>query len=420
MIKISKSRIEEKDSETYLIATITIPKEGTEAWKEFSKKGQSYSYIKEDYHLKNNKIDIWYKVSNKYGKYFCDDRNDGFVLGLIHYAMATGQDIESELPVSKKLLFNLNYILIPTFCNKYSGFKRIYVKAEGTDKMYKSEGKVGTGMSCGIDSLYTIYSINQNYVDKDYHINVLTFLDTGASHYVPHMPSKSSLEDINEEANKIHTNKMIRAKKVAEDLKLPLLEVRSNISDLYQGMFSPGNLYRNMSCILNLQKYFGKYYYSSAGYQIDNFIVDLQEDPANAEQLFTPLFSTEGLIVMSGGISRPRYIKTAELSDDKIAQKYLNVCNLDENCCSCGKCYRTLTTLETLGKLDKFSNVFNLDEYKKNRNKAYMWLVAYKKRDHFAKDIYEVAKKEKLIPKHIYIGGSIYSILLKIKDILKR
>lgn len=415
MIKISKSRIKEKDNETYLIATITISKEGINEWKKYTKKCPSYSYIKEDYHLENDKIDIWYKVSKEYGKYFCDDRNDGFVLGLIHYAMATGQDIESELPVSKKLLFNLNYILIPTFCNRYSGFKRIFVKAESIDKVYQSEGKVGTGMSCGIDSLYTVYSINQDYIDKDYQINVLTFLDTGASHYVPQISSTSSLDEINKEADKIHKNKLIKAKQVANDLHMPILEIRSNISDLYQGTFSMGQHYRNMSAILNLQKYFGKYYYSSGGVQIDDFQISLYKDPAHAEQLVTPLFSTEGLEVMVGGISRPRYVKTMELVNDKIAQRYLNVCNLDENCCECGKCYRTLLTLEALGELDKFKEVFDLEKYNKNRKKAYLWLVIDRKRDQFAIDIYKTAKSKKLIPISIEIKGRIYKLLIDIK-----
>ena len=419
MIKISKSRIEEKDNETYLIATITIPKEATESWKKFAKTCPSYSYIRDDYHLDDDEIDIWYKVNKKYGKFFCDDRNDGFVAAMILYAMVTGQDIESELPVSKKLLFNFNYILIPTFCNKYSGFKRIYVKATETDEVYKAAIGVGTGMSCGIDSFHTVYSINQDYVPKDYHINCLTFLDTGASHYLPHISQKASLEEINREADRIHRNKCEKAKNVAEEMKVPFIEVRSNLSDLYQGTFGPGQTYRNMSAILNLQKYFKIYYYSTAGYEIDYFEVSLYEDPASAEQLGTPLLSTDSLTVFPGGISRPRYIKTIELANDKIAQNYLNVCNLDENCGHCPKCYRTLITFETLGKLEKFAKVFDLEKYEKNRNKAYLWLAINRKKEHFAKDIYIVAKEKGLIPKSIEIKGEIYRILIKIRDKLK-
>ena len=415
MIHISKSKIEEKEKYTYLTATIEMPKEATDAWKKFALQCPSYTYIKADYALPDNKIDIWYRVDKEYEKYLCDDRNDGFVLALIHYAMATGQDIVSELPISQKLLFQLNYILIPTFCNRYSGFKRIFVQADETKDIYVTEGKVGTGMSCGIDSLYTVYSVNQDYIDTEYHINCLTFLDTGASHYIPHVSSNTPLEEINKVANKIHEHKIEKAREVATELGVPLLEVRSNLSDLYQGTFGPGNLYRNMSCILNLQKYFGKYYYSSAGYPIDDFHCDLNLDPANAEQLITPLFSTNSLEVISGGISRPRFVKTVELAEDKISQKYLNVCNLDKNCGHCPKCYRTLITLEILGKLEEFSECFDIEAYRKNRNPAYFWLVLNRKKEHFAIDIYKAAKEKKLVTKSMELKGRILGPFIHLK-----
>lgn len=36
------------------------------------------------------------------------------------------------------------------------------------------------------------------------------------------------------------------------------------------------------------------------------------------------------------------------------------------NCGVCKKCLRTLLPLEILGKLDKFSRVFNIEQYRKN------------------------------------------------------
>ena len=134
MIKIEKPRIENKEGKSYLIATVEIPKEATEKLKEFSNKGISYSYIRKDYHLENNKFDLWYQVPEEYGKYFCDDRVDGFVVAMLYYAMVTGENIETKFPVSKKLMFNLNDILIPTLCNKYTGIKKIYINRKRNNR----------------------------------------------------------------------------------------------------------------------------------------------------------------------------------------------------------------------------------------------------------------------------------------------
>lgn len=418
MIKISKSWIEKKDQHVYLMTTVEIPDEAIETWKKFTKKCDAYTYLKEDYTIENNKITLWYQVEEKYGSYFSLDRNDGFLIGMLYYAMATGQDIVSELPISSKLLFTLNYIVIPIFCSRYTDFKRIFIKADGIDTPCECLQKVGAGMSCGIDSLYTVHSLQENYINKEYQLTCLTFIDTGASHYLPHIPVTASLEEINKEADKIHQEKMKKAKEVAKELQMDFMEIRSNISDIYQGMFSQSHAYRNIGAVLALQKYFGKYYYSSSGYPITEFNPSLYLDPAHGEQVLIPSLSTDGLELICSGEARTRYIKTEELADDKIAQKYLNVCSLDENCGHCSKCYRTMLLLDVLGKLEEFKEVFDIEDYKRHKTKAYLWLMKNKKGDHFAREIYVNARKKKMIPIPTLILGEIYYLIVKIKRAL--
>jgi hypothetical protein len=63
-----------------------------------------------------------------------------------------------------------------------------------------------------------------------------------------------------------------------------------------------------------------------------------------------------------------RFDKTKFLSNSPEAKKYLNVCNASwANCGKCNKCVRTLLTLDALGCLDDFQVVFDLDEYRKNK-----------------------------------------------------
>jgi len=60
------------------------------------------------------------------------------------------------------------------------------------------------------------------------------------------------------------------------------------------------------------------------------------------------------------------------IADYPPAHQYLNVCvdHADDylsaqNCSICSKCLRTLITLESLNKLEAFSQVFDIEKYKK-------------------------------------------------------
>ena len=82
--------------------------------------------------------------------------------------------------------------------------------------------------------------------------------------------------------------------------------------------------------------------------------------------------------------------KTANIAGWDIAQKHLNVCIVPENgahnCSCCSKCMRTLMPLEAMGKLDEFSEVFDLDVYRKNSHKNKVMIMASYKKEGFATD----------------------------------
>lgn len=70
--------------------------------------------------------------------------------------------------------------------------------------------------------------------------------------------------------------------------------------------------------------------------------------------------------------------------------EHLNVCIVPENgahnCSCCSKCMRTLMPLEAMGKLDEFSEVFDLDVYRKNSHKNKVMIMASYKKEGFATD----------------------------------
>lgn len=79
--------------------------------------------------------------------------------------------------------------------------------------------------------------------------------------------------------------------------------------------------------------------------------------------------------------------KTLLLKDYEPAHRYLNVCvGTQESACNCGhcqKCIRTLVALDTLGILERFSKVFDIEEYKRHsywykcRLRYYYYASAY-------------------------------------------
>ena len=74
-------------------------------------------------------------------------------------------------------------------------------------------------------------------------------------------------------------------------------------------------------------------------------------------------------------------------------------------------------TIEMLGGLDKFSKVFDIDDYKKNNRKAHLWLLA-NKNDHYAKELNEEAKRLKIISTSEKIEARIRAVLRKFKPIV--
>jgi len=127
------------------------------------------------------------------------------------------------------------------------------------------------------------------------------------------------------------------------------------------------------------------------------------------ESLLCNSLSTESCtFVLSDYISRIE--KTQDIADLEIAHKYLDVCYNFNNCGHCIKCYRTLIVLDFLDKLDYFKPCFDVEAYKKDRVKAYAWLLLAKSGDPqgsetiFAKDIYRLGKiHNKTIPAAAYL-----------------
>lgn len=155
-----------------------------------------------------------------------------------------------------------------------------------------------------------------------------------------------------------------------------------------------------------IQSILSVYYYSSANpYNEFNMDVERFDDAAYRDLLTLSMASVSNFRFYSSGGGGGRYEKTKSLLDFEPTYKYLNVCvESIDNCSTCFKCIRTMLTLDALGVLDKFSAVFNIDEYYRNRfvYLKQLYVGAKYQDDVFLQEIYPFLKKE-------------YTISLKLK-----
>lgn len=306
---------------------------------------------------------LWYKAEEKYASKLVYERADAFLVGLIPYIAYHGGRVVSEAPISTHLLHNLRHLLSPILPNFHPKFSPLDIEAPSDDSVFcvDSSFNVGTGCSCGIDSMSTLATyleddgnekkIKQNPVPPSLRVNTLAFFDVG---------SHENLDLLAKDRERLAEN-------FAASLNLPLVKITSNIA-LFNAGFShiAIHTFRSMSAVLAMQKMFSAYHYAST-YPITKFKISL-EDIAYADEYILRCLSTETTRLYSALAPLSRQQRTALVADFEPAQNFLNVCVRSiHNCGLCFKCARTMFQLDLTGKLDKFKNVFDVEAYRRNK-----------------------------------------------------
>jgi len=301
---------------------------------------------------------LWYAVEEKYEQYLTTNRLDAFLVGSLLLGMRTGEDIVVRGAISEKLYYNLkNYYMSMVSCILPFA-KHVNVAVEMLDNGYDSEclNAVVTGFSGGIDSFCTISDHLSGEVPPGYRITHFLFNNVGAF------------------TDRLFCKRYELVKPFARELGLEFVTVDSNLNQVLQLDFDKTHEPRNMSCVLLLQKLFGKYYYASA-YSYRDARIGGADDMAYADAAAMHLLSTESLECISSGGQYSRTEKTRRVAKLESARRFLNVCTSpvsDVNCSTCWKCCRTLFTLELLGELEKFDAVFDLEKWRRVKR----WYIA--------------------------------------------
>ena len=350
--------------------------------------GNGWTRLVSDIDIGGELKQVWLSVEDKYAQYLCHERSDAFLVGLFPIAYRRHLNVQCEAPVSEYLLFQLRSYLIPLISKYGRSVWPVSIDAEVVSSTIPNAGGVGTGISCGIDSLHAILNhMNPIYPDlKLTHLvlnNVGAFGETGGD-------IKGQFEwTIN------------HARRFCDEYGYELIVINSN---LFEGMgldFENNSTYMNMFPILALQKLWRSFIYASSGYDFQRaytLINNDDRDPCHYDMLLLDCVSNPNLKIYNEGAPYSRYEKTRHLIDFEPARKYLQVCidGSGGNCGKCTKCRRTLLTLDALGALDKFDKVFDVEYYKRNRGEylRHLYRMHLTPGDHMLGEVYDILKKD--------------------------
>lgn len=332
---------------------------------------------------------LWYSFDKKYKDYLTTEKLDGFLVGLLLLAMKNKEDIYLEHPVSEKLYYNLSkyYIKILSIINPKFSEINIFPTSFDNGISYNSKNAVGTGFSAGVDSFSAIYDhIFNPKTPKSYTLTHLVFNNVG------------SHDEFNQDrAKELFKERYNILKNYTEEIGKDFIKIDSNISQILNLKFQLTHTTRNLSSILLLQKLFSKYYYAS-GLNYKDCFIGKTYDMAYSDPSAVNLLSTETLQFIPTGSQYTRTQKTEIISDYEPTYGYLNVCiqqkNKANNCSVCSKCFRTIFTLELLGKINLYDKTFDLKKYYRIRNKNIINILK-NKRDPLCKELIALMKEKK-------------------------
>lgn len=346
---------------------------------------------------------VWFEVESGYGKYLCGERSDAFLIGVLNYAMREHCDIRCDAPVGAQLLYQIRTYLIPSLVRNSKVLYSTNIVADIDASPIHNAGGVGTGISCGVDSLHVV----KNYANSIYPGLKLT-------HLVLNNVGAFWRGDM----DKQYEWQANHAREFCKEFGFELIQTNSNIADAIPQNHFLTHTYSSAFAIYALQKLWNVYFYGSSGEDFTSFSLKDNEkhDAAHYELLSLDVFSTRSLKIYSEGGAVERFDKLREVVGYEPSYKYLHVCTSDlgPNCCHCPKCLRTLTSLDALDALDRYSEAFDIADYKNNRRDRLKWLYAqqvYDSGDKMTRPAYLLLKEQ------ISLGVRIQVLLGKLLDL---
>lgn len=382
MIRIGKPFTKTEDGRAYLCAPVDISDDTAARYLEVTAALKNTAWLTADDYppaaWKEEGI-MWFSAPGEYRDHFCTERSNAFVIALFWYAMITSSDIRFEAPLSKKLYDGLTQSLIPALSR--DGYGGISIDGPVTSEPVWNDGGVVTGMSCGVDSMYTLHCYGGENAPDGLRLTHLVYYD--GNYLLPYTEPPYDLNEIYSTAGAPHAYYVEHARVIAGHHGLPLIHVKNNIDrDYYRGARIFSSMYRFLACTLALEHLYGTYISSSSGHS-EGIEVSLFVPTQHYEDLICESCRTETLSYVSSD-HELRSGKLRALADDADAQDYLAVCYQPgphgENCGECYACWKTMIPLDIINKLGAFGNSFDLRKYYSGRRKVFSDLIRFSMR----------------------------------------
>ena len=283
---------------------------------------------------------LWFSVDNEYGGWLTDDVYDAFLVAMLYPAMYYGEDVEVCGNVTKRLYHNIVHYAEGVVLAYDTTFHTVKINVQGFSNARKADMlRVGTGFSGGIDSFSTLEDNFFNTDDPDYKIDTLFFFHVGQYGNVKKPVTW-------QRAN----NRFSITRDFAKEINVDALMMNTNLFDIYlpHWEYDAGVICR-ISSVLVFQKTLKRYYISNAVTYSDYAKNDYTKSSGGtlsemSDPIIMPLLSPDGLDMVWDGAQHTRTEKTANIVNNPLAQKHLNVCvnssdgHIDEtNCSVCTK-----------------------------------------------------------------------------------
>ena len=322
---------------------------------------------------------LWFEVDAVFDP-LLSERSDHVAISLLMPAMQAGRALHVGGVVTDVLLHQLNHDLQSLLRSVRPGLNRVTVSADDVAPPAAPASGVSTGFSGGVDSLTAIRTY---MLDDD----------------VPTALRVTHLTNHNVGSHGTGGEALWRARceplaAAAADWGVPFVGVNSNLDAHYPRIgFLQSVSIRNAAVPHLLGAGIGRAHHASAQ-PFERVEVGGHGDIALVDTMLLPLLSTPAVTLSSANSGTSRMDKTIALIG-RTEARYLDVCidmrtNDRRNCGRCGKCLRTMLTLEIAGELDTFiPQVFPLGPYLEHRDAFIAQVLG--RDDPFAQDIRALA-----------------------------